>query len=71
MDGPGNVYVTGLHSDNVFKIAPDGTITEIIDSAGDGTNGLAFPDGIALDGSGNAYVTARVSDNAFKITPMA
>ena len=31
VDGSGNVYVTGRTSSNVFKIEPNGTITQIID----------------------------------------
>lgn len=37
VDANGNVFVTGLVSDNAFQIALDGTITEIIDATGDGT----------------------------------
>jgi hypothetical protein len=63
------VYVAGLISDNAFKITPGGTITEIINSAGDGVaNGLNSPEGIAVDGTGHVYVTGVTSDNAFKIT---
>ena len=52
VDSSGNVYVPGSVSDNAFKITPDGIITEIIDSAGDGTNGLDIPSSIAVDSSG-------------------
>ena len=46
------------------------TITEIIDSTGDGAgNTLNAPKPIAVDGSGNVYVTGFFSSNAFKITP--
>ncbi len=70
VDGSGNVYVTGSYSDNAFKITPDGVITEIIGSTGDGMrNTLDEPFGIAVDDSGNVYVTGARSDNAFKITP--
>ncbi len=69
-DGSDNVYVTGLDSDNAFKITPGGTITEIIDNTGDGAgNSLDGPYIIATDGSGNVYVTGFYTDNAFKITP--
>ena len=43
------------------------TITEIIDSMGDGGgNTLNSPEDVAVDGSGNVYVTGDISDNAFK-----
>jgi len=44
-------------------------ITEIIDSTGDGVNGLLTPIVIAVDAAGNVYVAGLSSDNAFKITP--
>ena len=44
------------------------TITEIIDSTGDGGgNPLDRPFGVAVDGLGNVYVTGQISVNAFKI----
>jgi len=36
VDGSGNAYVTGISSNNAFKITPNGVITEVIDSSGDG-----------------------------------
>ena len=46
------------------------TITEIIDSTGDGAgNGLNGPIGIAVDTAGNVYVPGLHTNNAFKITP--
>ena len=70
LDGAGNVFVAGGFSHNVFKITPGGTITEIIDSSGDGLgNALTLTWGVATDSSGNVYVSGVVSDNVFKITP--
>jgi len=78
VDSNGNVYLTGALSDNAFKIATPGTcstggtpctITEIIDSTGDGGgNGLDTANDLAVDASGNVYVVGLFSDNAFKIT---
>jgi len=68
VDDSGNAYVTGYSTDNAFKITPDGVITLIIDSTGDGMgNTLKYPNDIAVDDSGNVYVTGKESDNAFKI----
>ena len=72
VDDSGNVYVTGSDSDNAFKSTPDGVITEIIDSTGDGAgNRLNGPCGIAVDASGNVYVTGRYSHNAFDLAVVA
>jgi len=55
-------------SDNVFKITPGGTITEIIDGTGDGAgNSLNAPFNVATDSSGNVFVAGKTSDNVFKI----
>jgi cysteine-rich repeat protein len=58
-------------SSNAFQIDPNGVITQIIDSTGDGAgNGLSFPlHSVAVDGFGNVYVTGSNSNNAFKIDP--
>jgi len=77
-DSSDNVFVTGVDTDNAFKISTPGTcktsggtpciITEIIDSAGDGTNTLDDPRNIATDSSGNVFVVGKNTDNAFKIS---
>ncbi len=77
LDGSGNVYVSGETSDNVFKIDAPGTcstsgttctISEIMDSAGDGAgNLLDLPFCVAVDLSGNVYVAGKGSDNVFRI----
>jgi sugar lactone lactonase YvrE len=73
VDSGGNVYVGSGNApspDHVFKITPQGIITEIIGSAGDGAgNPLDNPMGLAVDAEGNVYVVATASRNAFKITP--
>ncbi|MHC4697394.1 MAG: SBBP repeat-containing protein [Planctomycetota bacterium] len=68
VDDSGNAYVTGDRSDNAFMITPDGVITGIIDSTGDGMGSTLYrATSIAVDDWGNAYVTGALSDNAFKI----
>jgi len=68
-DSSGNVFVADFLSDNVFKITPGGTITEIIDATGDGAGNTFFePSGIATDSSGNVFVVGQLSDNVFKIS---
>ncbi len=67
LDPAGNVFVVGEESDNVFRIATNGTITQILDASGDGTNALDAPSWVATDAFGNVYVTGRLSGNAFKI----
>jgi len=76
-DSSGNVFVAGFTSNNAFKISTPGTcstggttctITEIIDSTGDGSNAFDGPDAIAVDSSGNVFVAVASSDNAFKIS---
>ncbi|MBI3640305.1 MAG: SBBP repeat-containing protein [Thaumarchaeota archaeon] len=54
-----------LGTQNVFAL----TITQIIDSTGDGAHALDIPVGIATDSSGNVFVEGRSSLNVFKITP--
>lgn len=69
-DRLGNTYVAGYFSDNVFKLTPFGTITQIIGPAGDGLgNPLDGAAGVAVDGAGNVFVSGAMSHNVFRITP--
>ena len=66
-DAAGNLYVAGNASDNVFRIEPSGTITQIMDISGDGAgNLLDSPTGLKATADGKVYVTAYESDNAFE-----
>ena len=74
VDGADNVYLTRGFTDvgrgfghNALKITPEGAITQIIDSSGDGTHALTNPSGVAVDTAGNVYVAGRNSNNVFKI----
>jgi len=62
-----NVYVSAVVSNNVFRIAPDGTVAQILDASGDGQgNLLDRPRGLAVHG-GDLYVAGEDSDNVFRI----
>jgi hypothetical protein len=70
VDSSGNLYVAGFLSNNVFKITPGGSITEIIDGTGDGAGkALEGSFHVAVDLSNNVYVTGALSNNVFQITP--
>ena len=62
VDAGGNVFVSDLVFQRVFKIAPNGTKT--------GVGGeLAVPQAVAVDGAGNVYVADSGAAAIFKITP--
>lgn len=70
-----NVYVAGTTSHNIFRIAASTScntiddpclITEVIDSAGDGTNGLFQPGSLAVDSLGNVF-TSNYGDNVLMV----
>jgi len=71
VDATGDLFVACFDSNNVFKVTqPAGanTITQILDSSGDGGgNNLNNPVGIAVDGVGNAFVSGYSSHNLFMI----
>ena len=61
--------MTGHRSDNVFRISPGGTVTQILGASGDGIHALENPWRIAVDEDGHIYVTSVTSDNVFRLTP--
>ncbi len=76
-DSSGNVFVVGKNTDNAFKITTPGTcstggtpctITQIIDSTGDGTNTLDEPQAVATDSLGNVFVIGDITHNGLKIS---
>ena len=75
-DASGNVWVTGESTNNVFKIASNGTVSLVLDpnngmplDPNGVTVGFAAPQGVTVDDSGNVYVAVRGSHNAFRIAP--
>ncbi len=69
-DAAGNVYVVGMMSHNAFRIAPDGTATQLIDASGDGKgNLLRRPRSLAVDTAGNVFVAGEESDTIFRVAP--
>ncbi len=71
-DGPGNVYAaagSGALS-QVVRIAPDGTVTQLLDSKGTAPlDPFHDPSGLAVDAADHVWVTGRTSDNIFRIAP--
>jgi sugar lactone lactonase YvrE len=62
VDAAGNVYVTDVGLQEVFKITPAGIQTTV-------GSGLEVPEDIAVDGAGNVYITDSQADAVFKVTP--
>jgi sugar lactone lactonase YvrE len=77
VDASGNIFVADAGSHIVAKVAPDGTLSTIAGTAGQGGSadggGLAAsflsPGGIAVDGSGNLYVADTGNHTIRKIAP--
>jgi sugar lactone lactonase YvrE len=62
IDAAGDVFVTDLVFQEVFKVAPNGTKTQV---GGE----LEVPEAVAVDGAGNVYVADSEAAAVFKITP--
>ncbi len=67
----GSVYVPSRAEDTVFRVAPDGAVTVVLDGTGDGVNLLRAPVAAAVDAQGVVYVAGQVSHNVFRIHPTA
>jgi large repetitive protein len=62
VDAAGNVFVTDIGLQEVFKVTPGGVQTTV-------GSGLLVPEGVAVDGAGNVYITDSQSAAVFKVTP--
>jgi hypothetical protein len=62
VDAAGNVFVTDIALQEVFKVTPAGTETTV-------GSGLDVPEGVAVDGAGNVYITDSQFPAVFKVTP--
>jgi sugar lactone lactonase YvrE len=62
VDAAGDVFVTDLDLQQVFKVTPNGTETTV---GGE----LEVPEAVAVDGAGNVYVADSEAAQVFKITP--
>lgn len=63
VDKQGNVYIAASWIGRIYKVAPDGTVTTVVD----GDARLELPEGLALDGAGNLFVADTGADKVFKI----
>jgi len=69
--GDGRAFVSGRDSQNVFEVATDGTVVEVLDSAGTGTTPLSTPTALDVDAAGNLYVLGDdgSTPRVFRIAP--
>jgi streptogramin lyase len=78
VDASGYAYVTDTSSHVIRRVTPQGVVSTIAGSAGnggyaDGTGGLtrfSYPNGITLDASGILYVSEGLGQRICKITPI-
>jgi DNA-binding beta-propeller fold protein YncE len=68
----GRVFVSGRDSQNVFEVATDGTILEVLDASGNGATPLGRPDALDVDAAGNLYVLGTdnsMNPRVFRVAP--
>ena len=64
--------MAGTFSDNVFKISPNGVVTELIGPAGDGAGVvLDSPEDVCIDAQGRVYVIGWGSHNLLRLDAAA
>lgn len=71
VDANGVLYAASEANQNVFRVTPDGTRTEIVSQqrALDQDAALEGPFGVAVDAAGNVFVTGFLSDSVVRVTP--
>lgn len=62
VDAGGNVYVTDVALQEVFRVTTHGVQTTV-------GSGLEVPEGVAVDGAGNVFITDSQVPAVFKVTP--
>jgi sugar lactone lactonase YvrE len=62
VDSTGNIFITDMDRQAVYKVTPAGAKTTI------GT-GFSVPEAVAVDGAGNVYVADSQAAAVFKVTP--
>lgn len=62
VDAGGNVFITDLDSQKVFKVTPGGAKTVV-------GSGFGVPQAVAVDGAGNLYVADSFASAVYKVTP--
>lgn len=76
--GGGHIYIADTGNQRIRQLLPDGTITTVAGSGGQGPGGdggaatsaqLNLPMGVALDGAGNIYIADQGNNRVREVTP--
>ncbi|MFZ1945638.1 MAG: hypothetical protein WBG23_19815 [Acidobacteriaceae bacterium] len=62
VDSTGDVFITDLDHQAVYKVTPAGLKTKV-------GSGFAVPEAVAVDGAGNVYVADSYAAVVYKVTP--
>jgi sugar lactone lactonase YvrE len=62
VDGAGDVYISDIGLQEVFKVTPSGAQSTV-------GSGFGVPEAVAVDGAGNVYIADSFADAVFKVTP--
>ena len=66
----GTVYFTRLGENSLWRITPEGDLTQILDAQGDGSGQLLqSARGVAVDSEGHVFVSGFGSNNVLKVVP--